>query len=414
VLAGLLRAEGIGCELVEAAPGRTSLLARLDPARPAPSITLLSHSDVVPAVRAEWDADPFEGTVRDGHVYGRGVLDLKGLGIAQLTALVLLRRHRVPLRRGVVLLVAADEEAGGAYGAHWLVRERPELLRTDLLLGEGGYSPTGVLPGGRALHAVAVAEKGYLELELTADGPAHHASMPDPDCAPARLVRALTRVLDRPVPVRLTPATERLCSCLADGASGLHRILLRHPRILGRLGARAVPASPLVAPMFTETCALTVLDSGYKSNVVPGHARAVLSMRLLPGTSLEDAADRVRAAVADPAVRIRPVMYKPPNSSPFETADFRLLARCAVAEGERGSTTPILSPAASDARHWRAAGVTCYGWVPFVLPVGDIHGVHGANERVSVEAFHDGVRRYYRAVAGLASAPATPDVQEVR
>jgi acetylornithine deacetylase/succinyl-diaminopimelate desuccinylase-like protein len=398
-LAEWLLAEGVDCELVSAAPGRTSLIASLPPAGtdPLQPVTLLSHSDVVPAVRDEWDVDPFAATVRDGYLYGRGSLDIKGLGITQLTAMVLLARHRVPVRRGVVAIVAADEETGGAYGAQWLVNERPELLDTAVVLGEGGYSPADLLPGGRVLHAVSVAEKGYLELELTASGPAHHASMPQPDSAPARLVRALNRVLDKPPAFRITEPTRQLCASLAESAHGLHRALLRRPSVLAKLGSRMLPSNPLVASMFTETCAVTVLDGGYKANVVPGRARAVLSMRLLPGTTAEEAHDRVRRAVADPEVEIRQVMHKAPNSSPFDTVGFDLLT------SGLGGFSPILSPGASDARHWRHAGVPAYGWVPFELPVADIHGVHGPNERLSLQSFRDGLRMYYHAVAALAT-----------
>lgn len=403
-LAGWLRKEGVDCALHTAAPGRVSLVARVAADRPgARSITLLSHSDVVPAVRAEWEEDPFGAVVRGGVLHGRGVLDLKGLGIAQLTALVLLRERGVPLARDVVAIVAADEEAGGEYGAAWLLRECPELLDTSLVLGEGGYSPTGVLPQGRQLHAVAVAEKGYLELELTARGAAHHASAPDPDCAPARLVRAVERVLRRPPTVRVTGPTERLCHCLAEAAHGPHRLLLKHPKALALLGARHLPANPLVAAMFTETCALTVLESGSKSNVVPGEARAVLSMRLLPGTDVPAATERVRAALGDPTIEVRQVMHKAPNSSSYATDDFRVLAEVAAAGSSGARVSPVLSPGASDARQWRGAGVPAYGWVPFAIEAPDIHSVHGPNERLSVAAFRSGVRDYYRAVAELAA-----------
>jgi carboxypeptidase PM20D1 len=185
----------------------------------------------------------------------------------------------------------------------------------------------------------------------------------------------------------------------------VHRLLLRHPRLLELLGSRALPANPVVASMLTEACALTVLDSGYKSNVVPGRARAVLSLRLLPGTRIEDAVARVRALVRDPAVDVRPWASKPATASAFDTEDFSMLACGAGAGLPTATVSPVLSPGASDARHWRAAGVTSYGWVPFAVPVADILGVHGRGERLAVEAFHDGVRRYCRTVTELACQP---------
>jgi acetylornithine deacetylase/succinyl-diaminopimelate desuccinylase-like protein len=411
-LAGILGAEGIQCELLEPTPGRTSLVARLpathsdaSPVSGGSSLTLLSHSDVVPAVEDEWDIDPFAAVVEDGYLYGRGVLDLKGLGIAQLTALVLLHRAEIPRRRGVVLVVAADEEAGGREGAQWLVRRRPDLLDTSLVLGEGAYSPTGVLPNGQALQAIAVAEKGYLELEVSARAEPRHAALPDGSAAPERLVRALSRVLQAPAVARLTPPTVRLAVCLADGAHGAHRFLLRHPRLLARFCRWVVGSNPLVASMFLETCALTLLECGYKNNVIPGQARALLGLRLLPGTDPEEAVARVRRLVSDREVTVRQVMYKPPCESSFDNADFHSLARLATEGVRQPVVVPVISPGGSDARHWRAAGVTSYGWVPFVIPAGDIHGVHGRGERLSTAAFRDGLRLYCATVAELASAP---------
>jgi len=401
-LAGLLRAEKVDCELLESAPGRANLVARIGPAEPAPSITLLSHSDVVPAVSADWAADPFAADIRDGQLYGRGVLDLKGLGVAQLITVILLRRLGIPLRRQVRLIIAADEEAGGSAGAQWLLRHRPEFLDTSLVLGEGAYSPADVLPDGVPLHAIAVAEKGYLELELTARGTAQHASTADPDAAPARLVRALTRILDQRPAIRMTPPTKALCASLARGATGLHRYILRHPRLIERVGPAALHLNPLVSSMLTDTCALTVLASGYKTNVLPGEARAVLSLRLLPGTDPAEVEQRIRRAADDPEIEVRRTAHKAPTDSPFNTRDYGILAGQIT---EPGLPVPILSPGASDARHWRAAGVSAYGWVPFTLPVADIHGVHGTNERISLSSFRAGLRQYYRAVAELASTP---------
>ncbi|GLY30459.1 M20/M25/M40 family metallo-hydrolase [Kineosporia sp. NBRC 101731] len=407
-LAGLLEAEGIEHELLEAAPGRVSLIARLPAATPGNgSITLLSHSDVVPVVRGDWDLDPFAADVVDGYLYGRGVLDLKGLGIAQLTTMILLHRLRVPLAREVRLVVAADEETGGTYGAHWLLENRPELLATSLVLGEGAFSPVDAVPGGGTLHTLAVAEKGYLELELSVDGTPHHAGMPDPDSAPALLVRALQRILDQPEPARITEPTARLCAVLAESESGLHRALLRRPALLQRIGGGPLRKNPLIAAMITQTCALTVLSSGYKANVVPGRATATLSLRLLPGGTPEAVVERLQKVAREPRLQIRTVMHKAPYESSFTTADFELLTGALHQLDPSARTAPILSPGASDARFWRAAGVPAFGWVPFPLPAADIHGMHGSNERVALDAFRDGLRLYAGVVA--AAATASPD-----
>lgn len=398
-LAGLLRAEGIECEVLQSAPGRANLVARSAAGDPVSSITLLSHSDVVPAAADDWDVPPFGGQVRDGCLYGRGVLDLKGLGIAQVMTLILLHRARVPLRRQVRLIVAADEESGGEAGVGWLLRTRPELLDTSVVLGEGAYSVTGVLSGDKPLHAIAVAEKGCLVLELTAAGEAVHASMPSADSAPRRLAAALGRIVRQRPDVRVTAPTAALCACLADSASGVHRFLLRRPKMVERVGARALHLNAIVTAMLTETVALTVLESGYKHNVVPGHARAVLDVRVLPGTDPDAVQRRIGRTVGDSGIAIRRLAFKAPTASPFPGGEYARLERILSRDGK---VTPIISPGASDGRFWREKGVPAYGWVPFVIPVTDIHGVHGANERVRLTALRAGIRQYYQAIAELA------------
>jgi acetylornithine deacetylase/succinyl-diaminopimelate desuccinylase-like protein len=403
-LAKYLRAEGIATELLEAAPGRLNLIARLPGTGDGRAITLLSHSDVVPAKRGEWesDIDPFTATVRGDYLYGRGTLDLKGLGIAHLMTLLLLSRQKVPLRRDVVLLIVADEETGGQFGAEWLLRQRPELFDTEVVLGEGGYSPRGLLPGMGTIHAISVAEKGYLELELSVEGKSHHASMPAPNDAPARLINGLARVLTMRNDIRLTPAPRALLKHLANGATGLHRLLLKFPEMAVRLAPRRISASSIVGAMLKDTIALTILESGHKSNVIPGQARAILSIRFLPGTNVEGLIDKIRRALDDPEVRIKRLKYKPANASDFTTPQFKALLKHAGAEEADALVTPILSPGASDCRFWRQAHVNCYGWIPFVIPGSDLHSVHGPNERISIAAFRQGIKSMYRAVAEMA------------
>lgn len=405
-LAGYLRSEGIATELLESAPGRLNLIARLPGTGRGRPITLLSHSDVVPVRRSEWEPgiDPFAATVREGYLYGRGALDLKGLGVAHLMTLVLLSRLKVPLERDVILLIVADEETGGRFGAEWLLQQRPDLFNTQVVLGEGGYSPTGLLPKVGTIQAIAVAEKGYLELELLAEDKSHHASMPDPNDAPARLIAALARVLRMNGNIRITPPSKVLLRHLSKSASGLHRVLLKWPELAARLAPRHLSSSSIVGAMLKDTIAVTALESGQKSNVVPGQARAVLSIRFLPGTDAEALTDKIRKAVDDSRISIKRLKYKAANASDFTTPEFKSLIKHAATEETNALVTPILSPGASDCRFWRHANVACYGWIPFVIPGGDLHSVHGPNERISIAAFQHGLRSLYGAVAEIATS----------
>ena len=405
-LASVLQDAGIAAELLESAPGRINLIARLSTGSSIkPPLILLSHSDVVPVSRQEWDSaiDPFSGTVRDGYIYGRGVLDLKGLGIAHLMIVILLRKLRVPLNRDVILLVVADEEAGGHFGTEWMLKHRPELLQCGLVFGEGGFSVRG-LWHGRDVHAIAVAEKGCLELECVAESNGHHASIISGDAPPARLVAALNRVLSMKFGMRITPATKCFLESLASEAEGPARFLFRFPLLKSRLTARHLSKIPAVNAMLHDTIALTVLESGMKGNLVPGQARAVLNIRLLPGSGLETMREKIASELSKDGIRVSqlPSHTHPANTSDFQTQEFAALAKHAVGQ-PGGIVAPILSPGASDGRYFRSAGVPCYGWVPFPLSPADLGGVHGPNERVAISSFEQGIRSLYRAVLEIAA-----------
>lgn len=402
-LADVLRAEGIEAELLESVPGRVNLVARLRGGS-RPGLTLLSHSDVVPAREGDWSHDPFGGETADGFMYGRGALDLKGLGILHLMTLVLLARQHVAPARDVVLLIVADEETGGKYGAEWLLTQRPELVATALVLGEGAYSVSGMASHGRAIHGIAVGEKGYLELELTTHTQGGHASMPPTDNAPSRLIRALERVLALRRPIRLTPLTRILLQKLGAASRGLHAALLRRPWLAVRLAARHVTRSPMIAAMLQDSFAVTVLQAGEKSNVLPTDARAILSIRLLPGTDKEVLTRTIEAAAAEPQLSIRTRMHKPANLSPFDTTAFRIIEREILTVDPTAIVIPVLSPAASDCRFWRARGIPAYGWIPFVIPAADLHRVHGVDERVSIENFKASLKVFHKVVRSLATA----------
>jgi acetylornithine deacetylase/succinyl-diaminopimelate desuccinylase-like protein len=395
-------ATGIRAELLASAPGRVNVVARLTGGGRGSPLILLSHSDVVPAVRREWSSgiDPFGAEVRDGFVYGRGVLDLKALGIIHLMTLRLLQQMGAAIDRDVVALIAADEEAGGRFGAQWVLDRRPELAKPIAVLGEGAYSLRGMGANPRPIQAIAVGEKGYLELELTVDAPSHHASMPAARNAPSRLVEALARVLRMKHPIRISAVSRQLIDTLAQDGGPLLRSLLAHPRMMAYVARRHAARNEVLAAMLQDTVAITVIAAGHKHNVVPGTARAILSIRYLPDTSPDELTSRVRQAIDDPAVVVETRMHKPATLSRCDNGVFAVLRKQAAAP-RTGPVLSIVSPAASDCRFWRARGVPCYGWLPFVIPAEDLHRVRGADERLSVAAFQEGLRHYFQAVLEL-------------
>src|SRR6266576_1966619 len=209
-LAEVLRRDGIEAQVFEPAPGKANLYARLAGDGTARPVILLNHMDVVLATREYWTVDPFGGLIKDGYVWGRGALDMKGEGIAQLMTMLVLKRARVPLKRDVIFLASSDEEIGAGVGAAWIADQRPDLLRgAEFLLNEGGLTRAG--PGGEGVqfYGVGTTEKSPYWLDVIAHGTAGHGSRPTPDNPVHRLIRALSRIAAWQTPLTVTPTVER-------------------------------------------------------------------------------------------------------------------------------------------------------------------------------------------------------------
>ncbi|MEJ5222384.1 MAG: M20/M25/M40 family metallo-hydrolase, partial [Tepidiforma sp.] len=220
-LGDLLQAEGIPFETYDPGGGRVSLRAVLPGDGSKRPFMLLNHTDVVPVEREFWDVDPFAGIVRDGYIWGRGALDMKGLGIAQLMTFLTLRRLRIPLARDVVFFAQADEEAGSEYGMRFILREHPETMDAEYVINEGGGGTTELFGVERPVYSIAVAEKGPLWLRLVAEGMPGHGSVPHDDNALDRLVRALWRIQQWERPLTVAPVLEEYFRRLAR--AGIYR-----------------------------------------------------------------------------------------------------------------------------------------------------------------------------------------------
>jgi acetylornithine deacetylase/succinyl-diaminopimelate desuccinylase-like protein len=394
-LAGLLQRGGIATERHVTPSGRTSLVARL-PATVsgAPWIALVHHLDVVPA-EAGWTAPPFGGEVRDGYLVGRGAIDTKSLGIAHLAALV--DAARFPeRRRGLMLVAVADEENGGAEGMGWLVAKRPELFQNvEAALGEGGFNRTVL--GRTFFWGLEVAQKRAYWLALTARGRAGHGSSLNPDSAAHELVRALTRLVDRPREWKLQPPVRDFFRAYAALDPSLRGAAFDPDAAIGPTGPAAwVP--PGWWGLLLDTAQVTALAAGERPNVVAGEATARLDLRLLPETDADAYLAALRATLGD-RVDVEVVLATPPSPpSPVGTPVWRALER---AIGERAPLLPAMIPGITDSRYLRARGIPSYGFSPFELEAVEMLRVHGVDERIPLDRFDAGVARMKRVVREL-------------
>ncbi|WP_179816123.1 M20/M25/M40 family metallo-hydrolase [Allostreptomyces psammosilenae] len=387
-VAALLEEVGVATTLVEAAPGRTSVLARIagtDPGHPA--FLVHGHLDVVPADPAEWTVPPFSGEVVDGCVWGRGAVDMKGSVAMTLAVVRRWMREAVRPRGDLVLAFLADEESTGDFGSRYVVREQREFFTgcREAISESGGFSVTA--GGGVRVYPVATGERGTAWMRLTARGTAGHGSKPTEDNAVAELCHALSRLASHRWPVRLTPAVRALLDGLGE-ALGTTVDTDRLDAEAVRLGA----VGELFAATVRNSANPTMLQAGYKVNVVPGTATARVDGRFLPGTEEEFLATVDR--LLGPRVTREFVNFEQAPSADASGPTFAALAEALRAEDPAGRPVPYVMAGGTDAKSFARIGIRSFGFAPLLLPPEmDYFGMfHGVDERVPVEALRFGTR----------------------
>ena len=407
-LAAVLGRDGIASETVESAPGRANLVARLAGDGSLPGIVLHHHIDVVYADRRYWTVDPFGGAIRDGYLYGRGAIDMKSTGIMHLTAVLALKRAGLPLKRDLVFLATADEEAGSLYGARFVADARRDWLAgAEYAISElGGIE---VHAGFRApLGHIVISEKTGLPLTLTARSDPGHGSMPWPDTAPHRLIRALGRLLAAERPLRVLPEVQeyftRLASVLPGGAGVGYNDLA--PSLADAAFRARFLTNRLHAAMVRTTLAVTMLRGSEKRNVIPPEASAGIDCRMLAGDDPEEIVAWVRYQIDDDRVEVTVTGEpKAPNLSPPDTELYKALADAIRRRAPGAVVVPEILVGFTDNWVFRRCGLHGYGWSPFILDFeGEWHRVHGNDERLSLENIRAGARCYVEMLLAVAGA----------
>jgi acetylornithine deacetylase/succinyl-diaminopimelate desuccinylase-like protein len=403
---------GIVSEIAESAPGRGNLVARLRGDGSEGGIVLHHHIDVVYAEPRYWSVDPFGGVIQDGFLYGRGALDMKSTGILHLAGMLAIKRAGVRLKRDLILLATADEEAGSRFGAQWVAEQRREWLSgAEYALSElGGIYPEGGPAGGRRapFASIVTSEKTGLPLRLTARSEPGHGSMPWPDTAPNRLIRALGRLLEAERPLRVLPEIqeyfERLGSVMPGDAGKGYEDLARS---LGDAAFRgAFLADRHQAAMLRTTFAVTMLRGSEKRNVIPPEASADVDCRMLHGDDPEEIVAWVREVVADPRVEVSLVNPPPkiPNASPPDTPLYKALGEALRRRAPGAVVAPDILVGFTDNWVFRNCGLHGYGFSPFMLEESEWRRVHGNDERISLENLHEGVRCHTELLLEMAAA----------
>lgn len=382
--------EGIENEVIEFAPGRANIWARIrcrseaSPCRRP--LILLNHTDVVTAEASHWRVPPFSATVLDGVIYGRGARDMKNEGIAQAVALVMLKRENVQLDRDVIFLATGDEEVDNM-GSKWIIQNRRELLgNAEFLITEGGQNAAG----NRKVEYVGidVAEKTPLWLHVTARGHSGHGSQPIPDSAPDKLIAALKRITEYKPELRVTPVVEQFLRAMAPLQPEQRAAQFRNIRYVlqDRHAREQLRADGSLTYLLQDTVAVTMLGGSGSTNVIPDEAWANVDARLLPGTDPQEFLEKLRRAVNDPGVTIEPLKpFTAANESPTNTELWDAIDAVSQKYFNGAPLIPYLTTGYTENQLYRQLGIVCYGFSSYTDGFEESGTEHGDNERVRVE-----------------------------
>jgi acetylornithine deacetylase/succinyl-diaminopimelate desuccinylase-like protein len=416
----VLAADGIASEIYESAPGRGNLVARVRGTGAKKPVLLMAHVDVVGVERGRWSADPLSGEIRDGFVWGRGALDDKDDAAIFVQVLRILARSKERLSRDVILMLNADEESSGAFGAAWMAEKHWDRIACEFVLSEGGRA---FLEGGKVVqYGFMTAEKIYNDFRLWVPGKAGHSSVPDPSNAIYSLARLLEKLESFRTPIRVTPTV----AAQLEGWAELSRYApvrddMRRAAAGDLDAAGRLCRDPRFNAQLRSTLVPTIVKGGIRENVLPAEAEVNVNVRLLPGERIDDL---VRAVAAHLGLRRFEVVegdeaaverwkrekkdveaavflvdrgIEAPASS-HETEMFRALVRTAKRLSPGAVAVPQMATGATDARFLRRKGVDCYGLAP--APTGEAEDAtpHGHDERVRVESVKFGVSFVLEAV----------------
>lgn len=383
--ADVFAAHGIEHEVIDVAPGRANIWARL-PGGGQPALLLLHHMDVVGADISRWQHPPFAGLVDDVYLHGRGTLDSKSLGIFQLQAMLALKAQNKALNRDLIFLATADEEAGGQYGVGWLLDKRPELFKhIGAVLNEGGR---GDIRDGKLTFGIEVTQKLPLWLRISATGEPGHGAIPRADSASQQLIRGLAKLERFQFPAQLLSGVENYFNKLAaDFPAPWNKRLLNAQGLVSspQQMAELREFDHRLHAQLRSTCTVTRLQAGDKINVVATEAWAEIDCRLLPNHNPQQALQSINKVLNDEGLTITPLLSFEPGISKQDNFLYRAIESNLKEQFPAATIVPRMAAGFTDSHFFRGKGIPAYGFIPLILNAEQASGIHGDNEKVSLE-----------------------------
>lgn len=409
-ISAIFQKEGIANEVIDMAPGRSIVIARLQAgplADPSNALLLVAHQDTVGIDAKKWTADPFAAALHDGYLYGRGSIDDKAMLAANIATIVELRRTGAHLTRDVLFLATDDEEQGGPASIKVTIQKYWDKIACAYALNEGGR--VMVKDGKVQYVGVQASEKVAYNVTVTATGSSGHGSLPKPDNAVVHLAAAIEKLGTYQVPAAPSTITLRYFEQLAkieDDDVAKWMRALEQPERADLAAKHLSEESPMWNSMLRDTIAPTMLQAGVRVNVIPSEATANLNIRMLPGHSIQELIGQFAKIVNDPQIKFQLAPDSGENSPPSEltTPLYQAIERLTPQDFPGAITVPLLGTGATDSSSLRLHKVQAYGLEPFPMIESDSSRVHGDDERIPVDSFHKGVAFLYHVVSDFASS----------
>ncbi len=401
-LENILEKEGLSTEIYLPAPKRANIISRIEGRKKGKPVILLGHVDVVPAKADEWEVDPFGGVLKDGFVYGRGAIDMKGQLICQLLSFIDLYKKGVVPERDIIFLATCDEEVGGKHGLEYMLNQVRELRDASFVLSEGGC----IINEDGSYHAqVAVDEKKLSQFMLKAAGIGGHGSKPHKNNANEKIVNAAKAILSYEWPFKPAGVVNTyMNSIFKDKKSKGFKYTSLKEVLKNKNFRDFLEENPSYNSLLRNTVTLTILKGGDKVNVIPATSEAYFDSRLLPGESHEAFFKKIKKLCGDD-IEIERISPDTGISMPsgYNNDYFRGIRQVVNKSKGRIPVLPFLMTGASDLRYFRNLGILSYGFFPATFTNDDFLRMHGKNERISVEALNEGLEGTKEIVKFLAS-----------
>ena len=380
--------EQIEYKIINSAVDRGNLIADINPDLPVSNkVILLNHTDVVPAIKEDWTVDPFSGLIKDGFVHGRGAIDMKGMAIIELMTLILLKRNNY-LKRNIVFMATADEESGSAFGIEYLLKNHQNLLQANFVINEGGIGTINAFNKQEKIFNVGISEKSPLWVNLIYQGKSGHGSKQNFESSTIKMIETLQKILDHNFPLEISEEVMQYYVYL-------HESNVIDNNINVKFYESIVKNDSYANSILHNTVALTKINGGYKNNVVPSTVSASLDIRLVPGYNPEDFLHELKKIINDDQIIIEKVFSSSTKTSLANNEIFALIQQSITAVVPDALVAPYTTTGFTDSRVFRRVDIPSYGLMPILVNKTDLHGIHGLDEKISVDNLLLGIKILY-------------------